>query len=157
MAERLHSTLAGARQKWEMEPRVMSKAKRAKADAANWLIVCKQVDTRDKLKSRYSGKRANPKDMGLLVQGHRHHILRKSAGGPDTTENLVLLTGQEHMDVHAGLLVPRKMTAAGADGALEFTDMRTGKRKVSLPPGKVLKLSAIAAERAAPTSQDQKL
>jgi hypothetical protein len=55
----------------------------------------------------------------LLTYTECHHILPKSMGGPDTEENLVWLTAEEHLKVH--LLLPkivfgeeniRKMTLA---------------------------------------------
>lgn len=74
-------------------------ARKAEADAA-WRAVCKAVDARDGRICRCCDKRSDPDATGLLERGHRHHIIYRSAGGKDTTDNLVTLCGACHEDEH---------------------------------------------------------
>ena len=86
------------------------------AEDANWRVVCKQVDERDHRSCRACGRRTNPDHVGLL-RGHRHHIVYRSAGGPDSTDNLCTLCPVCHSDEH----VKRTLEIEGnADDALAF-------------------------------------
>jgi 5-methylcytosine-specific restriction endonuclease McrA len=58
--------------------------------------LCRQVLARDGYKCVYCGLRNNL---------HVHHIVYRSAGGPDTLENLVTLCHKHHEEVHRGNLV----------------------------------------------------
>jgi 5-methylcytosine-specific restriction endonuclease McrA len=99
------------------EPSRVDRAKQKKADAdAAWLAVCRAVDARDGKQCRCCDKRSDPEATGLLKRGHRHHIVYRSAGGTDTTENLVTLCAMCHNDEHKH----RLMVVGNADVALTF-------------------------------------
>lgn len=74
------------------------------AEEAAWRAVCKAVDARDGKQCRCCDKRSDPEATGLLKRGHRHHIVYRSAGGTDTTDNLVTLCAQCHSDEHKNKL-----------------------------------------------------
>lgn len=96
--------------------RVERKLAQQRQDDANWRAVCKQVDARDHRICRCCGKRTNPDDIGLL-RGHRHHIVYLSAGGEDTTENVLTLCPKCHDEEH----VKRTLHVVGnADTGVEF-------------------------------------
>lgn len=80
-----------------------AKARKAEADAL-WRATCKAVDTRDGKACRACDKRSDPEATGLLARGHRHHLVYRSAGGPDTPENLVTLCAECHAAEHANRL-----------------------------------------------------
>lgn len=69
------------------------KARRARVAAKlrAWLALCKVVDARD-------GRRCRVCGAGGEI--HRHHIVKRSQGGPDTLENVITLCPQCHTDVH---------------------------------------------------------
>ena len=69
---------------------LVKRAKKAEAES-NWRKVVKAVNARDGYKCRVCGKRCNPEAVTLLEKGHHHHIVYRSAGGEDTTANLVTL------------------------------------------------------------------
>lgn len=92
------------RQKWEMPSRVEEARARQAAVEANWRAVCKAVDARDGKQCRCCDTRSDPEATGLLKRGHRHHLVYRSAGGTDTTDNLVHLCAQCHADEHANKL-----------------------------------------------------
>jgi hypothetical protein len=76
-------------------------AKKAAADeAAAWKTVCAAVDARDGKQCRSCDKRSDPESTGLLKRGHRHHLVYRSAGGKDVSDNLVTLCAQCHSDEH---------------------------------------------------------
>lgn len=76
-----------------------AREKEAAEDAA-WRSVCKAVDTRDGKQCRCCDKKSDPEATGLLKRGHRHHLVYRSAGGPDTTGNLCTLCAGCHSDEH---------------------------------------------------------
>ena len=105
-----------ARQKWDFASRLdTARAAQAEADAA-WLRVCRAVDLRDRRTCRCCGTRADPSAIGLLKRAHRHHIMYRSAGGPDTTANLITLCATCHSAEHQHRLDIR----GNADTSVEF-------------------------------------
>lgn len=87
------------------EPSRHDRAKQRKAeDEAAWREVCRLVDLRDGKQCRCCDKRSDPEATGLLKRGHRHHLVYRSAGGADTTENLVTLCAGCHNDEHRNRL-----------------------------------------------------
>lgn len=74
------------------------------AEEKVWRDVCKAVDARDGRQCRCCDRRSDPDATGLLKRGHRHHIVYRSAGGKDTTDNLCSLCSQCHSDEHRSLL-----------------------------------------------------
>lgn len=106
------------------EPSRHSTAKQRKADAeAAWREVCKLVDLRDGKQCRCCDKRSDPDATGLLTRGHRHHLVYRSAGGRDTTTNLVTLCATCHDDEHRSRLWVTGVNPdrpADADGPLLF-------------------------------------
>jgi hypothetical protein len=92
------------RQKFEEPTRHdTAKARKAAQDLA-WRTVCAVVDRRDGKQCRCCDRRSDPEATGLLVRGHRHHIVYRSAGGPDTPENVITLCASCHADEHANKL-----------------------------------------------------
>jgi 5-methylcytosine-specific restriction endonuclease McrA len=86
--------------KHDLPSRVDVAAKK-KADAEKqWREVCAIVDARDGKSCRCCDKRSDPEATGLLKRGHRHHLIYRSAGGPDTSDNLCTLCSQCHSDEH---------------------------------------------------------
>lgn len=103
------------------EPSRHERAKQKKADAdAAWKAVCQAVDRRDARQCRCCDKRSDPDATGLLTRGHRHHIVYRSAGGPDESWNLVHLCAACHDDEHRGKLAIESYAPGGADGPLIF-------------------------------------
>jgi hypothetical protein len=129
-----------AQSKAELRSRAAEKAERVKRDEANERAVHKQIDARDKLRCRAYGIRLT-KTGGLLNGVHRHHVIFRSHGGETSTKNMCLLGPLAHADVHAGKL----QITGNADRALTCIDLKTGRRWISLPPGQVLKLTAVGA------------
>lgn len=79
-----------------------------------YTILCRYVYRRDKWKCRCCGRRE-----GL----HAHHIVYRSQGGLDRTENLITLCFQCHDKVHAHKIVLLPMTgyaAINANGIIRF-------------------------------------
>jgi hypothetical protein len=107
--------------KHDMPSRVATAREQEAADAAKWKAVCKSVDQRDGRQCRCCDKRSDPEATGLLKRGHRHHIIYRSAGGPDDTWNLVTLCAGCHDDEHHNRL---RLTGFGdpinADGPMVF-------------------------------------
>lgn len=86
--------------KWDQASRLdVAREKQAEADA-KWRAVCKAVDQRDGRRCRCCDARSDPEAIGLLTRGHRHHLVYQSAGGPDTTDNLVTLCASCHDAEH---------------------------------------------------------
>src|SRR3990167_1609854 len=96
------------------------------ADDAAWREVCKIVDQRDGRQCRCCDKRSDPDATGLLKRGHRHHLVYRSAGGPDESWNLLSLCAGCHDDEHrnrlmiTGALTGADGVAVDADGPLVF-------------------------------------
>ena len=99
------------------EPTRYERKKHAKtaADQA-WLDLCLTVDARDRLKCRSCGRRCDPKATALLERGERHHVVYRSAGGADTSANVVLICAGCHNDEHKH----RLRIEGNADVALTF-------------------------------------
>ena len=90
--------------KHDMDSRVdVARDKKAAAEKV-WREVCKAVDLRDGKVCRCCDKRSDPDATGLLTRGHRHHIVYRSAGGKDTTDNLLTLCAACHNDEHKSRL-----------------------------------------------------
>lgn len=102
--------------KADMETRVDVRLERDANADTNWRRVCRLVDQRDGRQCRCCDKRTNPDDVGLL-RGHRHHIVYRSACGPDATWNLVTLCHVCHNDE---LHRQRLRIEGNADDALCF-------------------------------------
>lgn len=102
--------------KSDMRTRVdVAIAQDAEDDKA-WRDCCKIVDPRDGRACRCCGKRTNPDATGLL-RGHRHHVIYRSAGGPDESWNVATLCASCHDEEH----VKRTLHVEGnADIALTF-------------------------------------
>ncbi len=90
--------------KQDLPSRVDEAAADAAAAEARWRAVCKAVDARDGKACRCCDKRSDPDATGLLKRGHRHHLVYRSAGGTDTTDNLVTLDARCHSDEHRNKL-----------------------------------------------------
>lgn len=79
-------------------------------------LVYRAVSTRDGYKCRVCRRRCDPDASDMLAKGHHHHLIFRSKGGQDTTDNLALLCAQCHADVHAY----RLKLEGNPDVALEF-------------------------------------
>ncbi len=92
--------------------------KQEKADEAKRVrAIHAAVDKRDKGRCRACGARVSATATDLLKRAHRHHITFRSAGGEDTTANVLQLCAQCHSDIHA-----YRMTASGnADHSVAFS------------------------------------
>ena len=75
------------------------RAERKTAKKANWLKVCQAVDLRDGGRCRVCAKRV---ELGSTFHDRveRHHIIPRSLGGQDTTENIASLCVGCHDDRH---------------------------------------------------------
>lgn len=87
-------------QKADEPSRVDLAREKEAAEEAAWRAVCKAVDLRDGKQCRCCDKRSDPEATGLLKRGHRHHLVYRSAGGTDTTDNLCTLCADCHSDEH---------------------------------------------------------
>lgn len=88
--------------KWQMSSRVESrKATKAEKDA-KYREACRLVTKREAGHCRITGVRCDPNALGMLRRGEHHHIIYRSAGGPDETWNLILVTLEMHNAIHAG-------------------------------------------------------
>lgn len=76
--------------------------RRMQADAAKaWRRLCELITVRDRGRCRVCGVLTHERpDSDPRTRAHRHHVVYRSAGGPDTLDNLVLLCGQCHDDEH---------------------------------------------------------
>lgn len=106
----------------QQEPsRVERKRERKAAEEAAWRAVSKIVDARDGKQCRCCDKRSDPEATGLLVRGHRHHLVYRSAGGKDESNNLATLCADCHSDEHQNKLrISGTHGEANADEALIF-------------------------------------
>lgn len=112
--------------KWDMPSRFDKKLEDELNEAAVWTALCKVVDARDKRICRACGKHSDLDAVGLLLRGHRHHIVYLSAGGKDESSNVVTLCAKCHNDEHRH----RLRIDGNADERLEFW------RKVRPPSGR---------------------
>lgn len=90
-----------AQQKWAMRSRVDEKRERRAEADTNWRKVCAEVTKRDAGHCRVCGRRCDPNALAMLQRGEHHHIVYRSAGGEDTTENVILACKGCHDDEHA--------------------------------------------------------
>lgn len=86
------------------ESRAHERRDRAKAKLQAVRAVYAIVDRRDGYRCRACQRPADPRAIDLLKRGERHHIVLRSAGGKDATDNLCLLCASCHADRHAGRL-----------------------------------------------------
>lgn len=113
-------TFQGTNFKSDLRSRVDDRLTKEADDARAWRAVCKLVDARDMRTCRACGQRTNPDALGLL-RGHRHHIIYRSARGPDESWNLLTLCPKCHNDEHQDRLQIRSFARwVGADGPLEY-------------------------------------
>jgi 5-methylcytosine-specific restriction endonuclease McrA len=102
--------------KSQLTTRVDDAVTQERTDTAAWLALCRLVDGRDERSCRCCGKRTNADAVGLL-RGHRHHVIYRSAGGPNATWNLATLCASCHNEEH----VKKTLHVEGnADLALRF-------------------------------------
>ena len=106
--------------KSDLQTRVDRKVKRDAEREAQWRACVKAVDARDHRICRCCGRKTNPDDVGLK-RGHRHHLIYRSAGGADTSANVVTLCFECHNDEHKSQLdILTVELLKGANGPLEF-------------------------------------
>lgn len=99
------------------EPSRYERKRDAKAAAeSQWTKLCRVVDHRDRLTCRACGRRCRPDAPSLLDRGERHHIIYRSAGGQDSSDNVVLICMGCHNDEHKH----RLRIEGNADVALTF-------------------------------------
>lgn len=98
------------------ETRYTEKKERRKLDYAQQQATYRAVDRRDRGRCRACGRRCSVTAVGLLDRAHRHHVIYRSAGGPDETWNVATLCAGCHDAQHNGLLDVR----GNADTGLEI-------------------------------------
>ncbi len=98
------------RQKFETDSRVDIAIEREKQEDADLRAANKAIDARDHRICRCCGRRSDPEATGLLVRGHRAHIVYASAGGSNDPSNRVTLCAKCHNDEHKNRL---RFTADG--------------------------------------------
>ena len=89
-------------------PTAQRRAAKARARAAHYRTVCRAVDARDGTYCRICS--------GWLLRGaHHHHIVYRSRGGTDTTNNLIRVCGSCHQRIH-----DKRLTVTGdGDGQIQ--------------------------------------
>jgi hypothetical protein len=97
-------------------PRALEKAEQKQAADKHKREIYRRVDRRDGYKCRAYGIAVHPDAPDMLKRAHRHHIRFRSAGGQDTTANIVLLSAKAHAEVHAHIL----SVTGNADSTLTF-------------------------------------
>ena len=70
--------------------RVESRKKRDAESDAKQRAAYKAVDLRDGRTCRLCGEHADPYAVGLTKRAEHHHLTYRSAGGEDTTANLLI-------------------------------------------------------------------
>lgn len=106
--------------KHDMDTRVDDALDKKAEAEKTWRDCCKAVDARDHRRCRATGKKTDPDAVGLL-RGHRAHIVYRSAGGPDTPENVITLSPEAHNAEHKNKLrIEFLDQALGANGPCEF-------------------------------------
>jgi 5-methylcytosine-specific restriction endonuclease McrA len=80
--------------------RYRTKATRKAEKEAHERTVHQAVDARDHHTCRVCGRYCSPRAVTLLERSHRHHLVYRSAGGKDTTANLITLCAHCHDDEH---------------------------------------------------------
>lgn len=107
--------------KHDMDTRVDVAAEKKAAAEQHWRAVCKLVDARDVRQCRCCNRRSDPDATGLLMRGHRHHLIYKSAGGPNETWNICTLCSRCHEDEHHNKLrITGPTDLVDANGPLTF-------------------------------------
>lgn len=99
--------------------RVTRRTQRIAKAEANKRKVHQAVDARDHYTCRVCGRYCSPLAVGLLQRSHRHHLVYRSAGGKDTTENLCTLCAHCHDDEHHKRI--------RLSGNADLRDKKTGK------------------------------
>jgi hypothetical protein len=102
--------------KCDLVTRVDDAMEQEAADARAERALFKAVDARDGRNCRCCGRKSDPNAICLTKRGHRHHIVYRSAGGSDTTANLVTICYECHNDEHQH----RLRIEGNADDALTF-------------------------------------
>jgi 5-methylcytosine-specific restriction endonuclease McrA len=85
----------------EKSSRFRDRTRKARDREAEKREVYDAVNRRDRYRCRVCGKHADPRALGLLEQGHHHHVIYRSRGGRHRSWNVVLLCGGCHAEVHA--------------------------------------------------------
>ena len=98
------------------ESRVSIKKERQQKDYWKQRDTYAAVDQRDKGRCRVCGRYCTVKALALLERAHRHHVIYRSAGGPDETWNVATLCAGCHAQQHGGLIDVR----GNADEGLEI-------------------------------------
>lgn len=98
------------------ESRFTAKRQRREDALAYYAGVCRAVDARDQYRCRACGRRCDLKALALLDRAHRHHVVYRSAGGPDETWNVATLCAGCHDAQHRGVIDVR----GNADTGLEI-------------------------------------
>lgn len=88
--------------KWQLKSRVESRKATKAEKETHWREVCRLVTRREAGHCRVTGVRCDPHALGMLQRGEHHHIVYRSAGGGDTTDNCILVTKEIHDAIHAG-------------------------------------------------------
>lgn len=86
--------------KHDMASRVDEAREEQIAEQDAWRKLCAYVNTREDFCCRCCGRRVNPHALSMLQKGHHHHIVYRSAGGPDTKENVCLVCADCHDAEH---------------------------------------------------------
>jgi hypothetical protein len=94
-----------------------SKREREKVERAAWLKLREQVYIRDGGICRATGKPLELWDANPYRQMHPHHIKFRSAGGEDTTANVITLDPKIHDEIHAH----RLECSGNGNGVVTFT------------------------------------
>lgn len=97
--------------------RAEEKAEKRTAAKKQQRDVYRLVTERDKRKCRSCLNQADPNALDMLKRGHHHHVVFRSAGGQDTTGNLMLACARCHAEIHAH----RLSVSGDADGVLTFS------------------------------------
>ncbi len=98
------------------QSRIDKAAERQKAQA--WAAMRRYIYLRDERKCRATRRPVLLSTDGLMKLGHVHHLIYRSHGGPDTPENLLLLSAYAHQKVHDGLLE----ISGDPNGVVTFTE-----------------------------------
>lgn len=90
--------------KWDMETRHEAKARKDREKEAALEACYAEVDTRDQLHSRRSGKRLTKGHIQAAERVERHHMLTRGKYPELIADpaNVITLAGDEHAEVKAG-------------------------------------------------------
>lgn len=88
--------------------RKQERAKQRKAiqrqESADWTVIRKAIYARDHGCCRVCGREVKVLSENPLLQSHCHHIMYRSAGGGDHSDNLVNLCAVCHSQEHAHVI-----------------------------------------------------